>query len=110
MQDWTKLSGNLYLNSPYGRNVRTWVEKAYRSSLSKEDSKSIVLLIPSRTDTSYWHDYIFGKAEIYFIRGRLKFELNGYQSQAAPFPSAIIDFNKSNTNIGSSFGTLEITG
>ena len=50
----------------------------------------IVLLIPSRTDTSYWHDYIFGKAKIKFLRGRLKFELDGESKDAAPFPSALI--------------------
>ena len=48
------------------------------------------MLIPSRTDTSYWHDYIFDKAEIIFLRGRLKFEVNGQSKDAAPFPSALI--------------------
>ena len=51
---------------------------------------AIVLLIPARTDTSYWHDYIFGKAEIKFLRGRLKFEVNGKSKYAAPFPSALV--------------------
>lgn len=50
-----------------------------------------VLLIPARTDTSYWHDYIFGKAtEIRFVRGRLKF-CDGKNS--APFPSAIVIYD-----------------
>lgn len=92
IQDWSKLKGNLYLNPPYGRHIQKWVEKAYYSSVSKEDGQSIILLLPSRTDTSYWHEYIFGKAKIYFLRGRLKFELNGESSQPAPFPSAIIEF------------------
>ena len=53
------------------------------------------MLIPSRTDTIYWHEYIFGKAkEIDFIRGRLKFEVNGKAGQPAPFPSAIITYTK----------------
>lgn len=46
----------------------------------------------ARTDTSYWHDYIFNKAtDIRFLRGRIKFEdINGNASNSAPFPSAII--------------------
>ena len=48
------------------------------------------MLIPSRTDTSYWHDYIFNRAEIEFLRGRLKFEVDGVSGDSAPFPSALI--------------------
>ena len=52
---------------------------------------TIVLLIPARTDTSYFHDYILGKAEIRFLRGRLKFEdEHGNTKDAAPFPSMIV--------------------
>ena len=52
---------------------------------------TIVLLIPARTDTSYFHDYILGKAEIRFLRGRLKFEdEHGNTKEAAPFPSMIV--------------------
>lgn len=90
--NWSKLRGNLFLNPPYGRDVKWWVKKAYESSLTKTDGV-IVLLIPSRTDTSYWHDYIFDKAKIKFLRGRLKFELNGKIGQPAPFPSAIVEYS-----------------
>lgn len=74
-QDWAALKGNLWLNPPYGRDLKHWVKKAYESSLNR--SGVLVMLIPSRTDTSYWHDYIFDKAQIKFIRGRLKFENGG---------------------------------
>lgn len=73
--DWTKYKGNLFLNPPYGRDLRKWVQKAYESSLNRNGQ--IVLLIPARTDTSYWHDFIFNKAHIIFMRGRVKFELGG---------------------------------
>lgn len=73
--DWTKIKGNLWLNPPYGRDLRKWVQKAYESSLERQGV--IVMLIPSRTDTSYWHDFIFNKAKIDFLRGRLKFEVGG---------------------------------
>ena len=51
----------------------------------------MVLLIPARTDTSYFHDYIYGKAEIRFIRGRLRFtDEDGKPADPAPFPSMIV--------------------
>ena len=90
--DWSALEGNLWLNPPYGRDLKRWVKKAYESSLNREGV--LVMLIPSRTDTSYWHDYIFDKAQIKFIRGRLKFENGGVASQPAPFPSALITFGR----------------
>ena len=91
-QDWSALEGNLWLNPPYGRDLKHWVKKAYESSRNRDGA--LVMLIPSRTDTSYWHDYIFDKAEIKFIRGRLKFENGGVASQPAPFPSALIVYGK----------------
>lgn len=86
--DWSNLKGNLFLNPPYGRDIKYWVMKAAKTKLDKD--QKLVLLIPARTDTSYWHDYIFNQAEIRFIRGRIKFEQGGEQIGAAPFPSAIV--------------------
>ena len=84
-----KWKGNVFCNPPYGKEIGLWVKKAYEESLTNDGV--IVLLIPDRTDTRYWHDYIFGKAkEIRFLKGRLKFELNGEAKQSAPFPSAVI--------------------
>ena len=80
---------NYWETPPYGRELRKWVKKAYEESLEKHDGY-IVLLIPARTDTSYWHDFIFGKAQINFLRGRIKFELHGESKDAAPFPSALV--------------------
>jgi phage N-6-adenine-methyltransferase len=77
----------VFMNPPYGRDVKKWMKKAY------EESKhaTVVCLIPARTDTAYWHDYCM-KGEITFIRGRLKF---GNSKQSAPFPSAVVVFRKS---------------
>ena len=84
-----KWNGNVFCNPPYGKEIGLWVKKAYEESLVNDGV--IVLLIPARTDTRYWHDYIFGKAkEIRFLKGRLKFELNGEAKQSAPFPSAVV--------------------
>lgn len=92
-KDWHRIGGNVFLNPPYGRELHKWVKKAYEESLKKHDGY-IVLLIPARTDTSYWHDFIFGKAQIKFLRGRLKFELNGESKDAAPFPSALVIYGE----------------
>ena len=64
-----------FMNPPYGREIGAWVEKAYRESLN---GAVVVCLIPARTDTRYWHDYIFPNAEIRFLKGRVKFK--GYNS------------------------------
>jgi site-specific DNA-methyltransferase (adenine-specific) len=51
--------------------------------------QEVVMLIPSRTDTRWWHEYIMKASEIRFVRGRLKF---GGAKYNAPFPSAIVVF------------------
>lgn len=98
IKDWHEIDGNLFLNPPYGRDLKHWVKKAYEESLEKADG-NIVMLILSRTDTSYWHDYIFNKAKIKFLRGRLKFEVNGKSKDPAPFPSAIIIYECNKTEV-----------
>lgn len=75
----------VWLNPPYGRELPKWVEKAYEESRKK--NTTVVMLIPSRTDTRYFHDYIYGKAEIRFVKGRLKFV---GAKDAAPFPSMVV--------------------
>ena len=80
----------VFCNPPYGREIGKWVEKCHAES----ENAIVVMLIPARTDTAYFHDYIYGKAEIRFIRGRLKFALNGAVKGNAPFPSMIVVWNK----------------
>ena len=90
-QDWR---GRVFVNPPYGREIKHWVKKAYEESLQPHN-ECVVMLIPSRTDTIYWHDYIFEKAkDIDFLKGRLKFEIDGEPRDAAPFPSALITYSK----------------
>lgn len=74
-----------FVNPPYSQ-LKAWCKKAYEESLK---GKTIVMLIPSRTDTCAWHSYIMKATEIRFIKGRLKF---GNAKNSAPFPSAIIVF------------------
>lgn len=84
--------GNIFVNPPYGRVLPHFVAKAFDEA--KKSHLLVVMLIPARTDTSYWHDYIFPNAtDIRFLRGRIKFELDGNPRDAAPFPSAVIVFD-----------------
>lgn len=74
----------VFMNPPYGRAIKDWVKKAY------ESKALVVCLVPSRTDTRWWHDYVIGGgAEVRFIKGRLKF---GDAIHSAPFPSAVVIF------------------
>ena len=78
--------GICFMNPPYGREIGKWIKKAYESSLN---GATVVCLLPSRTDTKWFHDYIYNKAKIEFIKGRLKF---GNSKNSAPFPSMIVVF------------------
>ena len=79
--------GVCWMNPPYGRTIGQWMKKAYESS---QAGATVVCLVPSRTDTVWWHDYAM-KGHIEFIRGRLKF---GSAKNSAPFPSALVVFKK----------------
>ena len=78
--------GCCWCNPPYGREIGRWVKKAADSA---EGGAMVVMLLPARTDTRWFHDYIYGKAEVRFVRGRLKF---GGCKNSAPFPSMVVIF------------------
>ena len=82
----------VFMNPPYGREIKEWIKKAHDEFF--KNNTTVVCLIPARTDTSYWHEYIFNKAtDIRFLKGRIKFEdVNGKSENSAPFPSAIVVF------------------
>ena len=89
------VGGAVFCNPPYGREIGKWVKKAYDEHF--KTNHPIVMLIPARTDTSYFHNYIYGIAEIRFIRGRLKFtDEYGVAKDPAPFPSMVVVFNPRN--------------
>jgi len=87
---------SVYVNPPYGKNITDWVKKA--SDESARHNITVVMLLPARTDTRFFHDYIYNKpnVEVRFIRGRLKF-LTSVQDvpNTAPFPSMVVIFNQS---------------
>lgn len=82
-----KWEGVCWMNPPYGRKIGAWMRKAL------EAKTTVVCLVPSRTDTKWWHEYAMKASEIRFVKGRLKF---GDSKNSAPFPSAIIVFRKKN--------------
>jgi site-specific DNA-methyltransferase (adenine-specific) len=81
-----------FCNPPYGHNIDKWLSKGY---LEAQQGKTVVFLIPSWTDTKWWHNYVMKATEIRFIKGRLKF---GNSKNSAPFPSCIAIFNHSEVN------------
>lgn len=83
-QDWG--GERVFCNPPYGRKIYYWVKKSYEE-IQKQNT-IVVLLIPSRTDTKYLHNFLYKKenVELRFLKGRLKFS-NSVNS--APFPSLI---------------------
>ena len=80
----------VFCNPPYGnKETGLWTKKCYEESL--KPNTTVVLLIPARTDRISFHEYIYGKAEIRFVKGRLKF---GDGKNTAPFPSMVVVFGK----------------
>lgn len=87
LQNWC---GTVWCNPPYGRQIGKWVKKGKESS---NNGATVVMLLPARTDTAWFHDYIYGKSEIRFIRGRLKF---GGSKWNAPFPCMVVIYKSKN--------------
>ena len=84
--------GSVWCNPPYGRTIGEWVKRA---SQSCDDGATVVMLLPARTDTRWFHSYIYGKpnVELRFVKGRLKF---GDGKNSAPFPSMVAIFRPVN--------------
>ena len=75
-----------FINPPYGKAIVAWMKKALEES---QKGKLVVCLVPSRTDTRWWHDNVMKATEIRFLKGRLKF---GDSKNSAPFPSVVVIF------------------
>lgn len=83
IQDWK--NERVFCNPPYGREISKWIEKAYNEN--KQNGTFIVLLLPARTDTKWFHNFIYEKHETIFLKGRLKFNDS---KNSAPFPSMLV--------------------
>lgn len=84
----SRWAGTCWMNPPYGREIGKWVEKAAKS-VNNGPARKVVCLLPARTDTRWWNDWVVPFGQVKFIRGRIKFE--GAEHNA-PFPSAIVVF------------------
>jgi site-specific DNA-methyltransferase (adenine-specific) len=85
----------VFMNPPYSRGeLKRWIQKAHEESQKK--NTMVVALIPSRTDTKYWHEYVMKARHIMFVKGRIKF---GDGTNSAPFPSAVVVFDSNYTGM-----------
>jgi site-specific DNA-methyltransferase (adenine-specific) len=80
-QDWA--GETVWCNPPYGKTIGQWCKKCYEHSLHGDVA---VMLIHARTDTQWFHEWVYGKAELRFVKGRIRF--NGSKWNA-PFPSMV---------------------
>lgn len=85
VQDWG--GETVFCKPPYGRNIGQWCRKCRDEA--RKPNTTVVMLIHARTDTRWFHDFVYGFAELRFVRGRLKF---GGSKTSAPFPSMIAIF------------------
>lgn len=83
-QDWGK--SICFMNPPYGRQIGNWIAKAFNSA---KCGAIVVCLLPARTDTKWWHDYVSQSIWTELLKGRLRF---GDSKNTAPFPSAVVVF------------------
>ncbi len=88
-QNW---SGRVWMNPPCS-NLRAWVAKAFRS---RNHCECIVCLLPARTDTKWFHSYVYRRAAIRFIKGRISFVYQGDTFNRSSFPLMIVTYRPDN--------------
>lgn len=81
-------NGRVWCNPPYGRKIGMWIQKAQKEIHTNQNCKIVVMLIHARTDTKWFHNFLYKKpnVELRFVEGRLKF---CGAANCAPFPSMI---------------------
>ena len=82
--------GGVWCNPPYGREISAWVRKGYEES-RKDYNNFVLMLLPARTDTKWWWDWVQGKAQLFFVKGRIRFNEG---RAGAPFPSVLALYMK----------------
>lgn len=87
-QNWA--GERVFLNPPYGRELNKWVKKCYDEIYSLGPPQIIVALLPARTDTKWFHNWVYHYTEIRFLKGRVKYENGSDIPNSAPFPSMIV--------------------
>lgn len=79
--------GTVFCNPPYGREIAAWADKATREAAT---GAQVIMLVPARTDTKWWHSLMAAGGVPEFLPGRIRFERDGQPADPAPFPSALI--------------------
>lgn len=101
--------GKVFVNPPYGRELKNWVIKGIGEYLVG-NAQEVIFLIPAYVDTKIWQNGIFGKASaLCFLNGRLKFELNGEPAQSAPMPCALVYIGSRSKQFITAFRQLGFT-
>jgi phage N-6-adenine-methyltransferase len=100
-QDWG--GRRVFCNPPYGKVIGKWVEKSYQETFK---GSIVVMLIPARTDTRWWHKYCMRAERIIFFKGRIKFIQAGKKAPA-PFPSCLVIFSNKSVDGGPVFDTMD---
>lgn len=96
--------GLVYCNPPYSRQLIKWAERIQLDSWERaSDSDHLILLVPSRTDTNWWHTAITSASAVLFFKGRLKFSDS---ENSAPFPSTLIYYGNTPRDFTEMFGPL----
>jgi len=86
IQEWGTKEKVVWMNPPFGNEIGKWVKKAHEET---KKGVTTIALLPARTDTSWFHNYIIDKQEIRFLKGRIKFK---EAKSSAPFPSMVVIF------------------
>lgn len=85
-QDW---SGEVvFMNPPYGRSLPAWMKKAWEES---QRGATVVCLVPARTGSAWFHDWAM-RGEVRYLRGRVRFILDGVRKGSPAFDSAVVVF------------------
>ena len=90
IMDQSKNGWGVWCNPPYGKDIEAWVKKA-SYEIKQDYCNFIVMLIPARTDTKWFHNYVLPYSKIFYIKGRIKF---GSNKGSAPFPSLLAIYFK----------------
>lgn len=89
-RNWGGYLETCWMNPPYGYQIGKWIRKAYEES---QNGATVVALIPAKTETRWWHEYVMHAHEIRLVKGRIQFSGCGVN---APFPSAVVVFRRGN--------------
>lgn len=85
-------AGSVFCNPPYGRGLGAWCRKA-AAEVDAGRASVVVMLLPARTDVSWFHEVVLPRAEVRFIRGRLSYTLGVPRRRGrSPFASMVCVF------------------